>query len=81
MKPLYQIVCLALFVVGAALPGGVAAQRILYVDAGASGANDGSVWADAFTDLQDALAAAARGDEIWVAEGVYKPVVPADSTL
>ena len=79
MKHLYQTVCLVLFVVGAALPGGVTAQRILYVDAGASGANDGSAWADAFTDVQDALAAAARGDEIWVAEGVYKPVVPADS--
>ncbi|MCH8960211.1 MAG: hypothetical protein IH820_02460, partial [Bacteroidetes bacterium] len=79
MKHLYQTVCLVLFVVGAALPGGVAAQRILYVDAGASGANDGSAWADAFTDLQDALSAAARGDEIWVAEGLYKPVVPADS--
>ena len=79
MKPLYQTVCLVLFVVGAAVPGGGAAQRILYVDAGASGANDGSVWADAFTDLQDALSAATRGDEIWVAEGVYKPVVPADS--
>ena len=79
MKHLYQAVCFVLFVVGAAVPGGVAAQRVLYVDAGASGANDGSAWADAFIDLQDALAAAGQGDEIWVAEGVYKPVVPADS--
>ena len=42
MKLLYQSVCLVLFVVGAALPAGVAAQRILYVDAEASGANDGT---------------------------------------
>ncbi|HSJ54385.1 MAG TPA: PKD domain-containing protein [Anaerolineae bacterium] len=46
---------------------------ILYVDADAWGANDGSTWVDAYTDLQDALAAAKPGDEIWVADGVYKP--------
>lgn len=50
---------------------------ILYVDDTATGANDGSSWADAFTDLQAALdAAEATGGaivEIRVAEGVYKP--------
>jgi parallel beta-helix repeat protein len=35
---------------------------------------NGSSWADAFCDLQDALAIAASGDEIWVAAGVYKPI-------
>lgn len=79
MKPFYQIICALLFVAGVATPG-VLAQRVLFVDAAAGGAGDGSAWADAFTDVQDALAAAAAGDEIWVAEGIYKPIAPADST-
>jgi predicted outer membrane repeat protein len=39
----------------------------------AAGANNGASWGDAFNHLQDALAAAASGDQIWVAEGVYYP--------
>jgi hypothetical protein len=45
----------------------------LFVDRDASGANDGSSWTHAFTDLQSAVAAAVAGDEIWVAAGTYKP--------
>jgi hypothetical protein len=53
--------------------------EILYVKAAASGANNGSSWTDAYTDLQDALAVAFSGDQIWVAQGVYKPTGdPAD---
>ncbi|MFW5942118.1 MAG: Calx-beta domain-containing protein [Chloroflexota bacterium] len=55
-------------------PGAAQAQsNILYVDASAGGAGDGSSWADAYPTLQDALSNAASGDEIWVAAGVYYP--------
>ncbi len=43
------------------------------VNLNATGANDGSSWADAFTDLQSALAVATGGSEIWVAAGTYHP--------
>jgi len=47
--------------------------KIIYVDDDANGVNDGFSWADAFNYLQDALAASQSGDEIRVAQGVYKP--------
>jgi parallel beta-helix repeat protein/predicted outer membrane repeat protein len=50
-----------------------AADKIIYVDDDAAGANNGSSWTDAYNYLQDALAAALQGDEIRVAQGVYKP--------
>ena len=49
---------------------------IIFVDADASGANDGSSWANAFNYLQDALAEANSNpdvNEVWVAEGTYRP--------
>lgn len=38
-----------------------------------TGLQTGSSWAFAFKDLQAALAAAQSGDQIWIAEGVYRP--------
>ena len=47
--------------------------KIIYVDADATGANDGSSWADAYWCLQNALADAQSGDEIRLANGIYRP--------
>ncbi len=53
----------------------VSAQTRYYVNHAATGANSGLSWADAFNDLQQALAIAQDGDEIWVAQGTYKPTL------
>ncbi len=50
-----------------------ASSAIIYVNASATGANNGSSWANAFTDLQSALSVAFINDDIWVASGTYHP--------
>ena len=47
--------------------------KIFFVDDNASGGGDGTLWVNAFNYLQDALSVVSSGDEIWVAEGIYKP--------
>ena len=62
----------------------VRADRVYYVDLTvAGGAHDGSTWANAFDNLQDALLDAATNGpqtEIWVAAGVYTPDQGVDQT-
>ena len=48
-------------------------STVLYVNASATGSGDGSSWANAYTDLGDALNAKVPYDEVWVAQGIYKP--------
>jgi hypothetical protein len=53
-----------------------------YVDKEATGgANNGSSWGDAYTDLQTALGSVTAGDEIWVATGVYTPGVSVNDSF
>jgi len=54
----------------------IAQAQIIYVDADAVGANNGTSWANAFNKLQDALTymrTTTTQREIWVAAGTYYP--------
>ena len=57
------------------------AQTTHYVDTNVSGGDgDGTSWANAYTDLQDALGASTSGDSIFVADGTYKPTTGTSRT-
>jgi len=54
--------------------------KVIHVDGDAAGANNGTNWNDAFTDLQEAMSNARAFpqivEELRVAHGVYRPARP-----
>jgi len=75
MSRIHMLPVLALAAIALSATSPIDAE-VIYVDASATGENDGSTWDDAFTDLQAGLdAAVTPGDELWVAAGVYLPLV------
>lgn len=59
------------------------AQTIVYVNQGASGANNGTSWANAYTSLQAGIDAAALNTpaQVWVKAGTYYPTTGTDRTI
>jgi hypothetical protein len=57
-----------------------AEAQVTYVNHAASGANDGSSWANAYTDLKIAMDNTTAG-EIWIAKGTYMPTTGTDSDI
>jgi Bacterial Ig domain/Right handed beta helix region/Calx-beta domain len=52
---------------------------VIYVSALATGADNGTSWYDAYTQLSDAMSAAAAGPvEVWVRSAIYKPTTGSD---
>jgi len=67
---------------GVGSPARTAEPNVIHVDWKATGAGNGSSWADAYTGLEDAFSDAnVSGKDIWVAEGIYKPTDGNDRTV
>jgi hypothetical protein len=52
-----------------------------YVDADVALSGDGRSWDEALKGLEEALAVAVDGDDIYVAQGTYKPTATTDRTI
>ena len=74
MKDLYYLLIILLSNNGTA-------QSIFYVNASAQGLNNGTSWANAFTNLHDGLSTAQAGDQIWVAKATYYPTTNSDRSI
>jgi hypothetical protein len=78
MKKAYTAILSAAFIFGI---HSASQATIIYVRAAATGANNGTSWTDAFTDLQAGFGATLPGDTVWVAAGVYKPTTTTTRTI
>lgn len=73
MRGQKQTGLMRMIVVVACLTTPCLAGSVMYVDNDAPEGGDGTSWATTHKYLQDALAIAGAGDEIWVAQGAYRP--------
>jgi len=56
--------------------------NVIYVNVNATGANDGSSWTNALTDLRSAISTTCPGiTEVWVAAGTYFPTTTGDRAI
>ncbi|MFA6290505.1 MAG: MBG domain-containing protein, partial [Victivallales bacterium] len=75
-KRFMMVMCLGIFMMPIFLNA-----KTVYVKSDASGGNSGTSWANAYTDLQNAINNASSGDQIWVAAGTYKPTTGTDRAM
>ncbi|MEI6408609.1 MAG: right-handed parallel beta-helix repeat-containing protein [Bacteroidota bacterium] len=78
MKKLYRFSLLVLAVCFFQATG---FTQAIFVKSNASGANNGTSWANAYKSLDAALSAATPGNKIWVAAGTYKPSTGANASF
>lgn len=71
--PIAPVAVMLMIFIGAAVFPAMASAGIIRVDARVSTGGNGSTWATAYQNLNQAIAASVNGDEIWVAAGTYKP--------